>query len=219
VTVDTVILTVLSDGLQVLLVRRTEPGFQGLWSLPGGFVAEDEPFEATALRELRGATGITNVYLEQLYTFGEPGRDTRGRVVSVAYVALLDAERCPLVPHDLEAEARWWPVAALPGLAFDHPRMIQVALERIRTKLEYTTVGFQLLPPTFTLAELQQVYEIVLGRSLDKRNFRRKLKFLGLVEPTGAVRKDGRGRPAELYRFHDVDADSAHGRGVRAALE
>ena len=110
--------------LQVLLVKRREEKFAGLWSLPGGFVAEDEPLEAAALRELHEATGVRDVYLEQLYTFGDPGRDTRGRVVSVAYVALLAADRCPLVPNDLEAEARWYPVYELPDLAFD--QLLQV---------------------------------------------------------------------------------------------
>ncbi len=215
VTVDTVIFTVLRDALQVLLVRRAETKFQGLWSLPGGFVHPDEALEGAALRELEEATGVREVYLEQLYTFGDPGRDTRGRVVSVAYVALLAADRCPLVPNRLEDEARWWPVHALPPLAFDHPQMVEVALERVRTKLEYTTIGFQLLPETFTLTELQRVYEIVLDRELDKRNFRRKLKLLELVEPTGEKFREGPGRPAELYRFRHVDFVHLRERGIR----
>jgi 8-oxo-dGTP diphosphatase len=214
VTVDTVIFTVLRGTLQVLLVRRSEAKFEGQWALPGGFVRPEEPLEAAALRELEEATGVTDVYLEQLYTFGDPGRDTRGRVISVAYVALLAADRCPLVPNDLEAEARWWPVYDLPQLAFDHPRMIQVALERVRTKLEYTTIGLQLLPDTFTLGELQSIYEVVLDRELDKRNFRRKLKFLELVVPTGHKQSDGPGRPAELYRFHHVDFVHLRERGI-----
>ena len=216
VTVDTVIFTVLDGALQVLLVRRAEEKFRGLWSLPGGFVAPEEPLEAAALRELRDATGVTDVYLEQLYTFGDPGRDTRGRVISVAYVALLAADRCPLVPNELEAEARWHPVYDLPPLAFDHPRMIEVALGRVRTKLEYTTIGFQLVPASFTLGELQQVYEVVLDRAIDKRNFRRRLKLLDLVESTGEKRSDGPGRPAELYRFRHVDFVNLRDRGVHA---
>jgi 8-oxo-dGTP diphosphatase len=135
-------------------------------------------------------------------------------VISVAYVALLDAERCPLVPHELEDEARWWPVHTLPPLAFDHPRMIEVALARVRTKLEYTTIGFQLVPRTFTLSELQRVYEIVLDRALDKRNFRRKLALLDLVERTGQKRSEGPGRPAELYRFRHVDFVLLRDRGI-----
>jgi len=216
VTVDTVIFTVLDGVLRVLLVRRTEAHLEGLWSLPGGFVAPEEPLEAAALRELRDATGVTDVYLEQLYTFGDPGRDTRGRVISVAYVALLAADRCPLVPNELEAEARWWSVYDLPPLAFDHPRMIEVALDRVRTKLEYTTIGFQLMPTSFTLGELQNVYEVVLDREIDKRNFRRRLKLLDLVESTGEKRSDGPGRPAELFRFHHVDFVHLRDRGVHS---
>jgi 8-oxo-dGTP diphosphatase len=216
VTVDTVIFTVLDHTLQVLLVKRREEKFAGLWSLPGGFVSEHEPLEDAALRELQEATGVRDVYLEQLYTFGDPGRDTRGRVVSVAYVALLAADRCPLVPNDLEAEARWWPVYELPDLAFDHPRMIQVALGRVRTKLEYTTIGFQLMPATFTLSELQRVYEVILDRPLDKRNFRRRLSLLDLVEPTGEMHRDGPGRPALLHRFRHVDFVNLRERGIHS---
>ncbi len=214
VTVDTVILTVLEGALQVLLVRRLDDPFAGLWALPGGFVRREEPLEEAALRELREATGTTDVYLEQLYTFGAPGRDTRGRVVSVAYVALVAADRVPLAPHRLEAEARWWPVYALPPMAFDHGPMIDVALRRVRTKLEYTTIGFQLVPSTFSLVELQSIYEVVLGRGLDKRNFRRKLRLLGLVEPTQQRRAEGPGRPAMLYRFPRVDFVNLRDRGI-----
>jgi 8-oxo-dGTP diphosphatase len=216
VTVDTVIFTVLADALQVLLVKRGEERFAGLWSLPGGFVRLEERLETAALRELEEATGAVDVYLEQLYTFGDPSRDTRGRVISVAYVALLDADRCPLKPHDLEAEARWWPVEALPPLAFDHGEMIDVALERVQTKLQYTTIASQLAGESFTLSQLQSLYERVLGRELDKRNFRRKLKLAGLVEPTGASESEGPGRPAELYRFRQLDFFQLREKGIHA---
>lgn len=216
VTVDTVILTVLQGALQVLLVRRTDQNDPELWALPGGFVREDEALEQAALRELDEATGVRDVYLEQLYTFGEPERDSRGRVVSVAYVALLAADRCPLVPNALEAEARWWPVHGLPRLAFDHGDMVRVALDRVRTKLEYTTVGAQLMPAEFTLGELQLAYEVILGRELDKRNFRRKLNLAGLVEPTGHTRSDGPGRPAALHRFADAQLVQLRDRGIHA---
>jgi 8-oxo-dGTP diphosphatase len=205
VTVDTVILTVLEGQLQAVLVKRLDDPFAGLWALPGGFVHPEESLEDAALRELREATGVEEVYLEQLYTFGEPDRDTRGRVVSVAYVALLSADRCPLTPHRLEAEARWFSLYRLPRMAFDHGAMLEGALQRVRTKLEYTTIGFQLMPPTFTLQELQSTYEIILDCELDKRNFRRRLKLLELVEPVGIKRTEGPGRPAELYRFREPD--------------
>ncbi len=205
VTVDTVILTVLEGRLQVVLVKRLDEPFAGQWALPGGFVHPTESLESAARRELEEATGAGDVYLEQLYTFGAPDRDTRGRVVSVAYFALVAADRCPLTPHRLEAEAHWFWVKQLPTMAFDHLDMLQVALQRVRTKLEYTTLGFQLMPETFTLQELQKTYEIILDRELDKRNFRRRLKLLDLVEAVGAKRAEGPGRPAELYRFKDVD--------------
>ncbi len=204
-TVDTVILTVLEGELKLVLVKRLDEPFAGLWALPGGFVRCEESLESAARRELQEATGVHDVYLEQLYTFGEPERDTRGRVVSVAYVALVAADLCPLTLHRLEAEARWFSVDDLPAMAFDHREMLDTALARVRTKLEYTTLGFQLMPATFTLKELQSSYEIVLHRSLDKRNFRRRLKLLDLVEPVGEKRAEGPGRPAELYRFKDVD--------------
>jgi 8-oxo-dGTP diphosphatase len=216
VTVDTVIFTVLAEALQVLLVKRGEERFVGLWSLPGGFVRPEEPLEEAAQRELDEATGVADVYLEQLYTFGEPRRDTRGRVISVAYVALLDADRCPLKPHELEAEARWWPVESLPPLAFDHGAMIAVALERVRTKLQYTTIASQLAGESFTLSQLQSLYEHVLGRQLDKRNFRRKLKLAGLVEATGKSESEGPGRPAELYRFRELDFFQLREKGIHA---
>ena len=216
ITVDTVILTVLAEHLQVLLVRRGETRFLGQWSLPGGFIREDESLEHAALRELRQATGVHDVYLEQLYTFGDPARDTRGRVVSVAYVALLAADRCPLTPHRLEDEARWWPVDQLPQVAFDHGPMIAHALARIRTKLEYTSIGSQLVGEHFSLSELQSIYEIILGRRLDKRNFRRKLQLLGLVESTDQLRQDRLGRPAKLYRFCDSNFFHLRDRGNRA---
>ncbi len=141
-----------------------------------------------------------DVYLEQLYTFGDPGRDPRGRVVSVTYFALISADQRPLVAGSDAAEAQFWPMSELPALAFDHQEILAYALGRLRNKLEYTTVGFQLLPPTFTLSELQRVYEAILGRALDKRNFRRKLGLLDILTPLNEYRASGR-RPAQLYRF------------------
>lgn len=213
VAVDIVLFTIgfggkerAGDGgaLRVLLVRRRIPPFQGSWALPGGFVLEAESLEEAALRELREETGVGDVYLEQLYTFGDPGRDPRGRVVSVAYYALVAAERLCLSAGTDAADARWFAAAALPELAFDHRRIFDYALLRLRNKLEYTTVGFQLLPEKFTLTELQRVYEAILGRKLDKRNFRRKVMLLGIVKATREWQRGDR-RPARLYRFADKD--------------
>jgi len=199
VTVDVVIFTLRDNDLQVLLIKRGHAPFRERWALPGGFVRMDESLAEAARRELAEETGVTDVYLEQLYTFGEPARDPRGRVISVAYVALVPT---PLAVHgssDVGAAA-WWPVKDLPPLAFDHSSIVQYALMRLRYKIEYSSVGFRLLPPEFTLSELQKAYEIVLAEPLDKRNFRRRIIQAGVIEPLDQVRL-GEGRPARLYRF------------------
>jgi len=202
VTVDVVIFTLREGDLQVLLVRRKAPPFQGMWAIPGGFIRLDESLEEAALRELEEETGVRDVYLEQLYTFGDPDRDPRGRVITVAYFALVPADAvCPRAGDDA-AEARWWSMYDLPPLAFDHEKILAYALQRLRYKLEYTAVGFELLPETFTLSELQAAYEVILGEKLDKRNFRRKILSAGILEETGGYRT-GEGRPAKLYRFRD----------------
>jgi len=202
VTVDVVIFTLRQQSLQVLLVRRRHPPFEGMWAIPGGFVDMDESLEEAALRELEEETGVRDVYLEQLYTFGAPDRDPRGRTITVAYFAVVAADAVRLRAGDDAAEAHWWPVDRLPPLAFDHADILAYALKRLRYKLEYTAVGFELLPETFTLSELQAAYEIVLGEPLDKRNFRRKILSAGVIEEAGGYRS-GEGRPARLYRFRD----------------
>jgi len=201
ITVDVVIFTLRDDDLQVLLVQRKATPFKGRWAIPGGFVNKSEPLEAAARRELHEETGARDVYLEQLYTFGEPGRDPRGRVIMVAYFALVPAPLIVEAGSDAR-DARWWSVYKLPRLAFDHDRIIKYALQRLRYKLEYTAVGFQLLPPQFTLTELQKAYEVVLGETLDKRNFRRRILEANILEETGQF-TESRGRPAKFYRFRD----------------
>ncbi|MBN1180394.1 MAG: NUDIX hydrolase [Anaerolineae bacterium] len=201
VTVDVIIFT-LHDDLQVLLIKRKYPPFAGMWAIPGGFVQEGESLEETALRELEEETGVRDVYLEQLYTFGNPGRDPRGWVITVAYFALVPCTAVDLQAGDDAAEARWFSIHSLPLLAFDHADILPYALQRLRYKLEYSAVGFELLPETFTLTELQTAYETILDETLDKRNFRRKILGAGVIERTGAYRT-GEGRPAQLYRFRD----------------
>ncbi len=212
VTVDIVIFTIQSGVLKVLLVKRGAPPFVRQFAIPGGFVHEDEDLDQAALRELREETGVADVYLEQLYSFGDVGRDPRGRVITVAYFALISADR-PLRAGTDAAEAEWWAMDRTPTLAFDHARILNYALERLRNKLEYTTVGFQLLPEKFTLTELQAVYEAILGRNLDKRNFRRKLSLLKILKPLPEYRKGGQ-RPAQLYRFVAARFEKLKDKGI-----
>jgi len=212
VTVDVVIFTIHSGTLKVLLVKRGAQPFLGQFAIPGGFVHEDENLDQAALRELREETGVADVYLEQLFSFGDVGRDPRGRVVTVAYFALISADR-PLRAGTDAAEANWWAIDQLPSLAFDHARILKYALERLRNKLEYTTVGFQLLPEKFTLTELQEVYEAILGRKLDKRNFRRKLSLLRILKSLPDYRRGGQ-RPAQLYRFVATRFEKLKDKGI-----
>ena len=211
VAVDVVVFTVVEGRLEVLLTRRDAAPFEGRWSLPGGLVGPTESTGDAARRELLSKSGVSGVFLEQLFTFSEPDRDPRSRVVSVAYYALVSADRLP--DHSGTRESRWFrigpqnawttrndaPDAPTP-LAFDHDRILRTALGRIRGKLEYTPIGFQLLPATFTLTELQQVYEAVLGHPVDKRNFRAKIRKSGVVRALGQYRT-GAHRPARLYAF------------------
>jgi 8-oxo-dGTP diphosphatase len=201
VTTDVIIFALRDNALQVLLVQRKHPPFEGCWAIPGGFVNKEESLEAAARRELEEETGVRGLYLEQLFTFGDPKRDPRGRVITVAYLALVPAPLAVKAGSDA-GDARWWPVNQLPALAFDHARIINYALQRLRYKLEYTAAGFQLLPPAFSLTEIQTVYEIILGEPLDKRNFRRRILQGNIIEETGEFMVS-RGRPAKLYRFRE----------------
>jgi 8-oxo-dGTP diphosphatase len=199
VAVDLVIFTVREGALQVLLIERGVPPYKGQWALPGGFVLERETLEEAARRELQEETGLKDVYLEQLYTFGDPDRDPRGRTIAVAYFALTPP--APLHASTDAANAAWHPAAAAPKLAFDHAKILKAGQQRLRAKLGYTTVGFELLPRQFTLSELQQLYEAILERPLDKRNFRKKILSLGLLKTEGGQRSSGAHRPAQLYSF------------------
>jgi 8-oxo-dGTP diphosphatase len=204
VTVDLVIFTIAEDDLKVLLIKRAGEPFRGKWALPGGFVGIDESLEAAAARELQEEAGVTNIYLEQLYTFGEPERDPRGRVISVAYFALIDAEQQRIVAASDAVEATWHAVFDRrlgTRLAFDHRQILDYAVWRLRNKIEWTTVGYELLPRKFTLSELQRVYEIILQKPVDKRNFRKKVLAQGRIRELDETRSDGAHRPAKLYAF------------------
>lgn len=199
VTVDIVLFTIRERRLHLLLIKRLAKPFENRFALPGGFVLEQESLDAAAVRELKEETGVDKVYLEQLYTFGNPKRDPRGRVVTVAYYALVPNTQTLQAGTDA-SEAAWFPADELPSLAFDHREIVEYAAQRLRNKLDYTTVGFELLPAKFTLTELQMVHEAILGESLDKRNFRRKTILKGIVKPLKEWRRTGR-KPAQLFRF------------------
>jgi len=185
----------------LLLIQMTKAPYTEMWALPGGLIQDDESLDAAAVRILYEETGVAEVYLEQLYTFGRPDRDPAGRVVSIAYFALIHAAGIALRTQPKYADVRWWPWATLPPLAYDHDAVAAYARQRLEWKLAYTNVVWSLLPRRFALTELQKVYEAVLGRKLDKRNFRKKILALGLVEPVGETAMRGAHRPAMLYRF------------------
>ena len=205
VTVDLVVLTIRGDGLQVLLVTRGEDPFAGALALPGGFVRADESLSQAAARELAEETGLTVgvTHLEQLASYGDPGRDPRMRVVTVAYLALAPEMPLPQAGTDA-AEARWVTAAEVLDrdvLAFDHQRILADGVERARAKLEYTPLAAAFCPPEFTIGQLRRVYEIVWGATLDPRNFHRKVTGTpGFVIPAGTATAGERGRPAQLYR-------------------
>jgi len=199
-TVDCVVFGFDAMGLQVLLIRRGVEPFLGAWALPGGFVLMEENLEEAARRELEEETGLKGVFLEQLCTFGEPGRDPRGRVVSVTFYALVRPDQHPARGDTDASDAAWFPAARLPALAFDHAAILAAGLERLRGKIRYQPVGFELLPQQFTLAQLQALYEAILGRPLDKRNFRKKLLAFDFLVPLEAY-AGGSHRPARLHRF------------------
>ena len=199
VTVDIALFTIRDRQLHLLLIRRLAKPFPNRYAVPGGFVQEQESLDAAATRELREETGVENVYLEQLYTFGDPKRDPRGRVITVAYYALVPHTQVLRAGIDA-SDAAWYPVTELPALAFDHRKIVKYAHQRIRNKLDYAKVGFELLPNKFTLTELQFVHEAILGENLDKRNFRRKINRKGIVKPTKEWQHT-RPKPSQLYRF------------------
>ena len=212
-TVDCVVFALDGGDLKVLLIQRGQPPFEGRWALPGGFVRVDESLEAAARRELAEETGLADVYLEQLYTFGDVGRDPRERVVSVAYYALVNLPEQVVRGATDARDAAWFAVADLPTLAFDHQRILDVALERLKGKVRYQPIGFELLPPKFTLGQLQALYETVLERPLDKRNFRKKILSMGVLVETDEVQQDVANRAARLYRFDERRYERLRKRG------
>jgi len=203
--VSTVIFALRSDGddagasLRVPLVRRIREPFQGRWALPGGPIGRRESLAEAARRSLLETTHLTPTYLEQLYAFGEADRAPGDRVVSIVYWALVRPDEADQAAGE---NVRWFAEGELPDLAFDHDRIIDYALRRLRTKLEYSRIAHAFLGETFTLAELRQVHEAVLQKQLDPANFRRQIESANAVVPTGGVRLGGRNRPPRLYRYN-----------------
>jgi len=198
VTVDTVIFTIQNNGLKVLLVKRNISPFKDKWAIPGGFVRINESLEDAAKRELQEETGVKNVYLEQLYTFGETKRDPRGRIITVSYIALVNSDKIKLQASTDVAEAQWVAIFRLPSLAFDHKKIIDYAIRRLRWKFEYTAVAFSMLPEKFTMRQLKDLYEIVFDKRFDKRNFNKKILSLNILKKE-EIKKDVSYRPPQLY--------------------
>lgn len=204
VTVDCVVFGVDDEDLKVLLVQRDVAPFVGQWALPGGFVRLDESLEDAARRELAEETGLDRVFLEQLFTFGDPGRDPRERVITVAYYALVNIRDHRVRAATDARNAAWFAITDLPSLAFDHDRILEAARERLRGKLSYQPIGFELLPRKFTLSQLQHLYETILESPIDKRNFRRKILGTGLLRETDEIEQDVAHRAARLYSFDET---------------
>ena len=205
ITVDVVILTIKNNTIQVLLVKRLNEPFKDKWSIPGGYVRMSETLDAAAIRVLKEKTDVENVYLEQLYTFGDPLRHPTSRVITCAYFALVRAEDLNFKPSDTVG---WHKVVDLPALAFDHKEIIEYSMKRTRERLEMCPVAYQLLNEKFTLTEMQKAYEMIMGKSLDKRNFRKKALCTPGLKELEEFSKSTSKRPARLYRFDSINLNS-----------
>ena len=203
-TVDCIIFGLdAQQELKVMLSQRDIPPFKGQWAIPGGFVRIEETLEEAALRELQEETGIHHIFLEQLYTFGDLGRDPRDRTVTVAYYALINLVEQKIQASTDARAAEWFAISNIPQLAFDHNQILQIAIARLRSKIRYEPIGFELLPQNFSLSQLQRLYETVLDRPLDKRNFRKKILGMDLLIDTGKVEHNVAHRAAKLYQFDE----------------
>lgn len=201
VAVDVLIFSIIKEKLNVLLIKISRGPYKNRWALPGRSIISGETLNGAAADVLWEKGGIKDVYLEQLYTFGDINRDVRKRVISVAYFALVDSDKHSVKTTDYYSDIKWWPVDELASMAFDHKEIIKYGAKRLKAKIEYSNIAYGLLPKKFTLTEMQRVYEIILGAKLDKRNFRKKIKMLDIIEPTKQMRVGKKNRPAELYRF------------------
>lgn len=205
VAVDAVVFGYTSrEGLSVLLIKRNIAPFKGSWALPGGLVGNQETLEEAIQRELREETGVNINYLEQLYSFGQPGRDPRNRVISITYYGLVKPEGFELKATTDAEDVQWFNIKKLPELAFDHQAILQAAHTRLKNKMQYEPVGFELLEEKFPFSELEKLYMAVLDRPIDRRNFKKKISKFGFLEETNEKQLlNGAGRPGNLYRFNE----------------
>lgn len=201
IATDIVIFTVDDNKLKVLMIKMRKKPFSEMWAVPGGLVHIDESVDESARRHLKDKTGVSNVYLEQLYTFGNVLRDPLGRVVSVAYFALIPKDSVSLKTTDEYEGVDWFSIKELPRLAYDHAEIVKMAVERLKAKLEYSNIVHGLLPKEFTLTDLQKTYELILEKEIDKRNFRKKILSLNIIKKSNKKSTGGANRPAELYKF------------------
>ena len=214
VTVDCVVFGLDEGDLKVLLIQRGLEPYLGGWALPGGFIKMDEALDESAIRELLEETGVKDLYLEQLYTFGDPGRDPRERVITVAYYAIVNLFKHPVQADTDAHNAGWFSLDKLPELAFDHQKILTMAHKRLRGKVRYQPIGFEFLPQKFSLTQLQRLYEVILGRALDKRNFRKKIQASGLLVALDEHETDVPRRAAQLFSFDKTAYDSLNETGV-----
>ena len=206
VAVDTVILSIIKERLNVLLIKVGSGPYKGDWAIPGGLVQLNESLDDAAVRVLNQNANIKKLHLEQLYTFGDPKRDKRGQIISVSYFLLLpNPEAYEIKTLEYYKAIKWHPITTLPIMAFDHKKIVNYAYERLKSKMEYSTIAYSLLPELFTLTQMQKVYEAVWGNKIDKRNFRKRISNLGIIEKTDKVDGDSNHRPAQLYKFRDQE--------------
>ncbi|HLK27035.1 MAG TPA: NUDIX domain-containing protein [Puia sp.] len=193
-----------NDGVSVLLIQRKYEPFKNAWAIPGGFVLEDESLEVAVRRELEEETGISVNFLEQLYTFGEPARDPRQRIISVSYFGLVKTSQYQQLKASTDAEnAKWFSIKKIPSLAFDHKQILLVAIERLRTKIRYQPIGFELLDKKFPFSDLEKLYTTLHDKEINRRNFSKKILSFDILEETGELSKpDGKGRPSKMYQFN-----------------
>ncbi|MDR3647041.1 MAG: NUDIX domain-containing protein [Candidatus Babeliales bacterium] len=201
-TVDCVIFGYSQGQLMVALIERKNEPFKGKWAIPGGFVEGDETVDEAAARELQEETGLHDIYLEQFHVFSDPERDPRGRVITVAFFALINSDQIELVATEDALEAKWYPAYNIPDLAFDHNAIYEKALEELRLAVSIKPLVFELLPGKFTLTMLQNIYEQIFGFTIDKRNFRKKILKMDFIQETKYLTKGDQQRPAKLYQFN-----------------